>query len=204
MSNKHLNLSKVNCQKYLDNMKVFVNNPYKNVMYSPISINITLNMFLYLVNKQEYRDEILNFIGNKDYLSYKEIELLTQIEEASNDIAKTTNSRINDNINRQYDIYDALKQPFKKKIQDFSDDVGIQIIDNNLESVVFDYYMENFEELSDLEQSLIKYQLHTIDECIKKLRKIVAWEPVYSDDLIPFELRIKKYGIDVKADGESG
>ena len=138
--------------------------------------------------------------NGRDYLSYKEIELLTQIEEASNDIAKTTNSRINDNINRQYDIYDALKQPFKKKIQDFSDDVGIQIIDKNLESVVFDYYMENFEELSDLEQSLIKYQLHTIDECIKKLRKIVAWEPVYSDDLIPFELRMKKYGIDVKAE----
>ena len=95
---------------------------------------------------------------------------------------------------------DNGRDPFKKKIQDFSDDVGIQIIDKNLESVVFDYYMENFEELSDLEQSLIKYQLHTIDECIKKLRKIVAWEPVYSDDLIPFELRMKKYGIDVKAE----
>lgn len=136
--------------------------------------------------------------NGRELLSFKEIELLTKIEEASNDIAKITNSVITDNMSTAYPIYDVLKEPFKSKIQEFSDIEGMQIIDKDLQSVVYDYCMENLETLDELQQDLIKHNLYTIDESIKEMEKVVAWELVYADDLVPFEIRMKKYGIDLE------
>ena len=75
--------------------------------------------------------------------------------------------------------------------------VGIKIIDDDLKSVVFDFFMENFDRMEPTSKSLVKSDLQIMDKSIIELRKIIWWEPVYSEELIPFETRLKKYGIDI-------
>ncbi len=167
--------------------------------YNPMSNKLTKRLRALAKIELEIIPPIDTALDNgRDFLSYKEINLLTQMEEASNDIAKITEGHIMDMVDKNYAVYEVLKEPLKSEIQNFSDIVGISLIDKNLQSVIYDYYMENYEKLSETEQSLVKYDLHTIDESVKGLRKIVAWEPVYSDDMIPFKIRMKKYGVDIE------
>lgn len=166
--------------------------------YNPFSEKLTKRLYALANIELEIIPPIDSALDKgREFLSVKEIELLTQIEESSNDIAKIISSIIFDNMNKDYNIYNVLKEPFKTEIKKFSDMVGIKIIDDDLKSVVFDFFMENFDRMEPTSKSLVKSDLQIMDKSIIELRKIIWWEPVYSEELIPFETRLKKYGIDI-------
>lgn len=126
--------------------------------------------------------------NGREYLYIKEFELIKKIEDASNNMAKETDGIIFENLeSKDYPVYSNLKQPFRNTIIEFSEDVGISLIHEDLRSVVFDYYLSHLELLPEYEQSVFKRELNTIDECILQLQKYIKWEPVYYDNLIPME-----------------
>ena len=124
----------------------------------------------------------------REYLSRKELILMEQIVEASNSIARITDDLIDENLqSRCFPVYDILAEPFKTEITKFSEEAGIQIYDEDLRSVVFDYAMNHLEILDDLSRQLIKHDLRRIDTCMQELRRMVKDEPVYYKNLTPLE-----------------
>ncbi len=126
----------------------------------------------------------------REYLSRRELMLMEQIVEASNSIARITDELIDENLqSRCFSVYDILTEPFKTKIAEFSEDVGIRIYDDDLRAVVFDYAMSNLDILDETSRRCVKHDLRKIDTCMLELRKIVKDEPVYYENLTPLEER---------------
>lgn len=117
--------------------------------------------------------------------------LIEQIVEASNSIAKISDDLITENLKTKvYPVYDNLAEPFRSEIIDFSKEIGIRLLDENLRSVVLDCVLSNPDILDESSRYVMKHELGTIDECMKELRKMVKREPVYYENMVPLEERI--------------
>ena len=72
----------------------------------------------------------------------------TRAKDAAENIAEITKQEIFKHMkNHKYSFCDCLDDEYKRKIMDFSENVGIRITDENLESVVCDYMLSNLEEM---------------------------------------------------------
>lgn len=136
-------------------------------------------------------DEALE--NGREYLSIKEMKYATRAKDAAENIAEITKQEIFKHMkNHKYSFCDCLDDEYKRKIMDFSENVGIQITDENLESVVCDYMLSNLEEMDeDVKQELVA-KLDDFDFAMHKLQKEMRFEPVVYENLIPFEERLKK------------
>ena len=104
----------------------------------------------------------------------------------------------------EYNIYDVLDAPFRKIIREFSEEVGIYLVDKDLESVVCDYcltYLEqlgtisNDEEVNEIDVASRNQIIHCLwdfDHAMHKLQTYVKTEPVVYENLIPFAQRLEK------------
>ena len=105
---------------------------------------------------------------------------------------------------REYIIYDVLEEPFQSIIREFSVDVGIYLVDKDLESVVCDYcltYLDqlgtisNDEEVNESDVASRDQIIHCLwefDQAMHKLQTYVKAEPVVYENLIPFAQRLEK------------
>jgi len=117
----------------------------------------------------------------------------TRVKDAAENIAEITKQEIFKHMkNHKYSFCDYLDDEYKRKIMDFSENVGIRITDENLECVVCDYMLSNLEEMDeDVKQELVA-KLDDFDFAMHKLQKEMRFEPVVYENLIPFEERLKK------------
>lgn len=130
----------------------------------------------------------------KDYLSIKELKLATKVVDAASKIGEYAKDFANDHLNsREYSIYDVLQEPFRTKIKEFSNDVGISLVDDELASVVCDYMLSNIADLELDTKRLIVYCLHNFDEAMHELQRFARREPVVYDNLIPIEERMAEF-----------
>ena len=132
--------------------------------------------------------------NGREFMSLKELRYVITVIEAASKIGELAESYASENLKDASGIslYANLKEPLKSKITDFAEYVGISIVDDHLMNVVADYILTNPEELSEYEQHELKYNLEQFDAGMKKLNSFVKLEPIYNNELIPFEKRFAK------------
>lgn len=133
--------------------------------------------------------------NGREFMSLKELRYVITVIEAASKIGELAESYASENLKDTSGVrlYANLKEPLKSKITDFAEGVGISIVDDHLMNVVADYILTNPEELSEYEQHELKYNLEQFDAGMKKLNSFVKLEPIYNNELIPFEKRFAKY-----------
>lgn len=144
-------------------------------------------------------------LTGKEYLSISELQTATQVVDAADRIGEIAGDVVSNHLRgREYNIYDVLEEPFRNIIRDFSEDVGIYLVDKDLESVVCDYcltYLDqlgtisNDEEVNEIDmasRNLIVHCLWDFDQAMHKLQTYVKAEPVVYENLIPFAQRLEK------------
>lgn len=132
--------------------------------------------------------------SGREFMSLKELRYVITVIEAASKIGELAESYASENLKDAsgVSLYANLKEPLKSKITDFAEGVGISIVDDHLMNVVADYILTNPEELSEYEQHELKYNLEQFDAGMKKLNSFVKLEPIYNNELIPFEKRFTK------------
>lgn len=135
----------------------------------------------------------------KDYLSIQELKLATKVVDAASEIGEYAKNYVNDNLDsREYTIYDVLQEPFRTKIKEFSNDVDISLVSDELVSVVCDYMLSNIADLKPDTKSSIVYCLHNFDEAMHALQRFARLEPVVFDNLIPIKEKFDEFERKIK------
>lgn len=129
-----------------------------------------------------------------EYLSVKEMQYAMRVKDAAEDIAEIARNQIFEHMkSHNYSFFDCLDENYRDKIIAFSGDAGIRITDENLESVVCDYMLNNLDEQTRDEKAELVAKLGDFDYAMHELQKMMRLEPVMYENLIPMEERFKRY-----------
>lgn len=145
-------------------------------------------------------------LNGSEYLSIKELQCATRAVDAADKLGEHAESIVKDHYKMdQSDIYSALDSDLRGKIIEFSKDVEIYFENHDLCSVVCDYVLSNIEDFgtdsikdedgfsSDCStRDLMIHCLWNFDEAMHELQQYVVMEPVFYDNLVPFEKKEKE------------
>ena len=127
-----------------------------------------------------------------EYLSVKEMQYATRVKDAAEDIAEIARHQIFEHMkNHSYSFFDYLEENYRSKIAAFSDDAGIRITDENLDSVVCEYMLSNLDEQTEDVKAELVAKLNDFDYAMHELQKMMWLEPVMYENLIPMDERFK-------------
>lgn len=133
------------------------------------------------------------YMTGREYMSLKEMEQVVRVVETVSEIGDLAKDFINSHRDDSTtDSYDGLDEEFKLRIEQFAYEEGISQSNAFLQDVVADYMLTCPDELPELTQRILKYRIKEFDEVMCSLKKIVKWEPVYHENLIPFDTRMEK------------
>lgn len=122
-----IDLSNMDCQAYLDNLRILSeDDSSENTMYSPVSLNAALDIFSYMIEDGEQKDSIRQFIGDRNYIAYKDL---------SSSGKYTIVNRIWANSNKDLNFDDNYVGPYVYEI-DMSDSATATQIKNDYVSEV--------------------------------------------------------------------
>ena len=133
------------------------------------------------------------YMTGREYMSLKEMEQVVRVVETvskTGDIAKDyINSHWDDST---MDACDGLDEEFKLRIEQFAYVEGGSCSNDFIQDVVADYILTCPDELPESTQRILKYTIDDFDQAMCSLKNIVKWEPVYHENLIPFDTRMEK------------
>ena len=127
-----------------------------------------------------------------EYLAVKEMQYATRVKDAAEDILEIAKNQIFEHMkNHNYSFFDCLEEKYRDKLVAYSDHVEIRMTDKNLESVVCDYMLNNFDEQTRDVKAKLVAKLSNFDYAMHELQKMMRLEPVMYENLIPMEEKFK-------------
>lgn len=133
------------------------------------------------------------YMTGREYMSLKEMEQVVRVVETVSEIGDIAKDFINSHRDDSTtDSYNGLDEEFKLRVEQFAFEEGISYSNDFIQDVVADYILTCPDELPELTQRILKYTINDFDEAMCSLKKIVMWEPVYHENLIPFDTRMEK------------
>ena len=138
-----------------------------------------------------------------EYLSIKELQMATRAIDAAEKVEDAIRDVIRAHMSsRQY--LDVLSEPLRTKIKEYSDYENMRIIDDDLEIVVSGWCLSHLDELTELDddeesidymrscREVIIGNLRFFDEAMHRLQSFAKMEPVMYENLISFDVWVKK------------